>query len=121
MSIAAGCQDFFPISEGNEIYNNEYVIGEFTFKWFEKVVGVAILEVNNHTVCDTCSQNRGRVGSLPRNSCYKESIQFRRCMTSPKGNKQTETHCPRMRKKLGHRIRPNHMLPETPLEKKTKK
>ena len=55
MSIAADCQDFFPISEGNEIYNNEYVIGEFTFKWFEKVVGVAILEVNNHTVCDTCS------------------------------------------------------------------
>ena len=28
MSIAADCQDFFPISEGNEIYNNEYVIGE---------------------------------------------------------------------------------------------
>ena len=55
MSIAADCQDFFPISEGNEIYNNECVIGEFTFKWFEKVVGVAILEVNNHTVCDTCS------------------------------------------------------------------
>ena len=55
MSIAADCQDFIPTSEGNEIYNNEYVIGEFTFKWFEKVVGVAILEVNNHTVCDTCS------------------------------------------------------------------
>ena len=26
MSIAADCEDFFPISEGNEIYNNEYVI-----------------------------------------------------------------------------------------------
>ena len=55
MSIAADCQDFFPISEGNETYNNEYVIGEFTFKWFEEVVGVAIFEVNNYTVCDTCS------------------------------------------------------------------
>ena len=53
MSIAADCQDFFPISEGNEIYNSEYVIGEFTFKWFEKVVSVAILKVNNHTVCDS--------------------------------------------------------------------
>ena len=51
-SIAADCQDFFPKNEGNEIYNNEYVIGEVTFKWFEKVVGVAIFEVNNHTVCD---------------------------------------------------------------------
>ena len=38
MSIAAEGEDFFPISEWNEIYNNEYVIGEFTFKWFEKVV-----------------------------------------------------------------------------------
>ena len=62
MSIAADCQDFFPIIEGNEIYNNEYVIGEFTFKWFEKVVGVAILEVNNHTVCDTCSYRVKIVG-----------------------------------------------------------
>ena len=54
MSIAADCQDFFPI-RGNEIYNNEYVIALVNFQWFEKVVGVAILEVNNHTVCDTCS------------------------------------------------------------------
>ena len=38
-------------------------------------------------------------------------------MTSPKGNKQTETHCPMMRKKLGHRLG-QIMLPETPLEKK---
>ena len=55
MSIAADCKNFFPISEGNEIYNNEYVIGEFTFKWFKKVVDVEILEVNNRAVCGTCS------------------------------------------------------------------
>ena len=52
MSIAADCEDLFlTISEGNEIYNNTYVVGEFP-KWFEKVVGVEILEVNNRTVCD---------------------------------------------------------------------
>ena len=53
MSIASDCEEFFfffAISKGNEIYNNGNLIGEFTFKWFEKVVGVAILEVNNHTV-----------------------------------------------------------------------
>ena len=40
MSITADCEDFFPISDVNEIYNNEYVIGEFTFNGFEKVVGL---------------------------------------------------------------------------------
>ena len=53
MSIAADCQDFF--FDKRRKRNIQYLIGEFTFKWFEKVVGVAILEVNNHTVCDTCS------------------------------------------------------------------
>ena len=41
-------------------------------------------------------------------------------MTSPKGNKQTET-LSHDEKEAGPSIRPNHMLPETPLEKKDEK
>ena len=77
MSIAADCDDFFPIVEENEIYNNEYVIGELTFKWFEKVVDVAILEVNNHTVCDTCRyrvKRSWKSGKSIQKQLLKESI-----------------------------------------------
>ena len=74
-------------------------MGEFA-KWFERVVGVEILEViNAQCVIQVDIESR----NLSRDSFEKESTQFRRCITSTKGDKETKTHRPMIRKKLGHR------------------
>ena len=68
------------------------IIGEFE-EWFEKGISVEILEVVNGqcvTWIDIESRNHGRVGSLSRNNCEKESTQFCHCMTSTRWNNEPD-------------------------------